>query len=266
MLRLLLNIWAMPGTKDLIRLILSAALGGFAASEIHSPKMTASWMPDFFGDPTNQSDPVAAIGRLAMGNTGCTGTITGPIGRRDERIRILTAAHCIKVGQTGTMALKDGRTFPFKCVSRDPLSDCAWLIADRPKGKIPFARMAFAPPTVDSPVWHQGYGIDKPNNREAGRYLGQAANGSQLRYRMSVSPGDSGGGIITTASGEILSPVCCTTRLSGLGDVFGAHPAKCSLIRPDALQNVSHDEPETDLPLIHPVIPLPSAGWPDPQN
>jgi hypothetical protein len=52
---------------------------------------------------------------------------------------------------------------------------------------------------------------------------GEDSNG-QIRYRLSVSHGDSGGGIVSTKDGKLLSPVCCTTRIAGVGDVWGASP------------------------------------------
>lgn len=266
MLLKLLAILQRPEVKELLKLLLAGLLGGFASAEIREPKLTAGWFPDFFGRATEPADPVNAIGRISMGNTGCTATITGPILKGDTTIKILTAAHCIRVGQTGRMKLKDGREFTFRCVTRDEASDSAWLIADRPKGKIPFAKMASAPPSTGSKVWHQGYGIHKPDNREEGTYLGLANNGTQLRFRLSVSPGDSGGGIIANASGEVLSPVCCTTRLSGTGDVFGAHPLRSLAIRPEVASAAVADEPEENRELIFPIVPLPHRDWPpDPE-
>jgi hypothetical protein len=71
---------------------------------------------------------------------------------------------------------------------------------------------------------HCGYGVHIPGNREDGYVVARENADLQVRYRLSVSQGDSGGGIIATATGELLSPVCCTTRLNGVGDVWGASP------------------------------------------
>ena len=59
---------------------------------------------------------------------------------------------------------------------------------------------------------------------ENGQVLAAPNRDEQIRYRLSVSPGDSGGGIMTDASGRLLSPVCCTTCLGCPGDVWGASP------------------------------------------
>lgn len=205
-----------------------------------------------------RADPVAAIGRISMGNVGCTATIIGPIDDDDKEIAILTAAHCIKQGQSGTMVLKDGRKFSFKCVSRDAASDAAWLVAPRPEGAVPFALLAKGPPEKGAAVWHQGYGVDKPGNLEKGTYQGVSSDGRQLVFHLSVSSGDSGGGIIATEAGEVLSPVCCTQRLSGPGQVWGATPMASAAIRPGNVAEVSEEE------RYNPVIILPHPGWPEP--
>lgn len=180
--------------------------------------------------PPNKAEE--AIGRITFGKSGCTATVIGPIFDDDRQIAALTAAHCVALGQRGKMTLKDGRTFDVVCVARDASSDCAWLTAARPEGYIPYLLLADDPPPPGSKVWHQGYGIDRPANREWGSFTATAPTRNQLRYRLSVSPGDSGGGIVCDATGKVLSPVCCTTRLSGTGDVWGASPAACSAIRP----------------------------------
>jgi len=262
LLNLLKQILASPAAREIGKLILAAILGGFASAEIRQPTFTASWWPSFFKPAVEPADPVNAIGKISFGRSGCTATIIGPLPKKSSTVTILTAAHCVEVGQVGTMRLKDGREFSVKCVARDEQSDSAWLTAKRPEGKIPYARLATTIPEIGSKVWHQGYGIDRPNNREEGTLLGSAQKGAQLRFRLSASPGDSGGGIIANETGEVLSPVCCTTNLRGVGDVFGAHPLRSAAIKPPTTLDWIVFEVETDEPLIHPVLPLPAEGWP----
>ncbi len=212
-----------------------------------------------------------AIGRIQFGNAGCTATIIGPVSPGDLKLDILTAAHCVKLNAVGTMKLKDGRSLAVKCVSRDANSDAAWLTADHPGGDVPFLLLADANPHDGEVVWHQGYGIDRPGNRESGVFRG--SNGQQCKFRLSVSPGDSGGGIILDSQSKVVSPVCCTTNLSAMGDVFGASPQFAAMIRPK--RSVSEDEP----PLFWPVLPMPDlvsdsrpidltppGGWPVRKN
>lgn len=254
---------ASPEAKQFILYILSALLGGMTASEMHEPKLTASWMPRIFRKTEEPANPSQAIGRISFGRSGCTATIIGPYAKSATKLRILTAAHCVQVGQVGTMKLKNGQTFTVRCETRDKQSDSAWLTADRPKGSIPFAKLAKDLPAQGDSVWHQGYGIDRPENREEGKYLGLSGDRLQLTFSISVSPGDSGGGIVCNASGEILSPVCCTTRLAGLGTVWGAHPARSLAIVPTSSVACCVDEPPLLEP-VHPVIPLPHPDWPPP--
>jgi len=117
--------------KTLIQLILSGLLGGLTAAEIREPTITRQIVLRLFGDIGHAPDPAAAIGRISIGNVGCTATVIGPIGRNDTQIVALTAAHCIRVEQTGTFRFKDGREWAFTCVYRNPAADCAWLIGNK---------------------------------------------------------------------------------------------------------------------------------------
>lgn len=194
--------------------------------------------------------PADAIGQTRFGNSGCTASIIGPIYSDDNFLNILTAAHCMKLGDKGQMKLKDGRVLAVKCVTRDADADCAWLQAGNPGGNIPYLLLADESPEPGSKVWHQGYGIDKPGNKEIGQFRGVTASGKQCEYTLSVSPGDSGGAIVLDAHSRVLSPVCCTTRLGAKGDVWGATPQACAAIKPSVSRSAA--EP----PLIYPVLPL----------
>jgi len=205
--------------------------------------------------PPLRADVPNAIGRITIGNVGCTATIIGPVEDDDREIAVLTAAHCIKLGSTGSMKLKDGRTFNVKCVSRDAASDAAWLIGSRPEGNVPFAFLASKLPNKGDSVWHQGYGIDKPGNLEQGTFEGITSDGRQCVFTLSVSSGDSGGGIIATSDGHVISPVCCTSTLSGRGRVMGATPANAAAIRPGAVALSTEED------MYRPILILPNPAW-----
>jgi len=212
--------------------------------------------------PQARHDVPNAIGRISMGNTGCTATIIGPVADTDDKVAILTAAHCIQVGTKGRMKLKDGREFSFTCVSRDAKPDVAWLVANRPPGEVPYALLASTTPPVGSVVWHQGYGVDRPGNVEKGSFQGVNDASSQCMFTLSVSSGDSGGGIIALEDGSVLSPVCCTSRLSGPGRVYGATPMACAAARPKIVATSSVEAEE----MINPTVELPAEGWPSPTS
>jgi len=251
---------------DLLALVgSSGGLAGWAAIAMIFAQMQGCQLPGrIIPDPPTpvkppqKADAPAAIGRLSMGNVGCTGTIIGPVKDDDKEISILTAAHCLKVGVTGTMLLKDGRKIAFKCVSRNEKADCAWLTAPRPGGYVPFALLAQELPEKGSPVWHQGYGIDQPGNIEKGTFQGVTSDGAQCQFSISVSSGDSGGAIVLTEDGKVISPVCCTTRLSGPGTVYGSTPQNADAIRPGRVVSVSDEE------VYRPIIILPDPRWAEP--
>lgn len=257
--------------------ILTAALAAFGTLYLAKqslpnfiPNGPHGLIPRILPKPKKAED---AIGRIQFGNAGCTATIIGPVSSDDLTLDILTAAHCVKVGAVGKMTLKDGRDLRVKCVARDATSDAAWLVADNPGGNVPYLLLADGNPQNGEIVWHQGYGIDKPGNRESGLFKGSASNGQQCQFRLSVSPGDSGGGIILDSLSRVVSPVCCTTRLSATGDVFGAAPEYVAKLRPK--KHTSDEEPS----LFYPVLPMPDlvlesppadltppGGWPIRKN
>lgn len=250
----LLRFLAATVKSPFLHSLITAALAAFGT--VYLAKQA---LPDFLPSPGKPLIPrilpkpkhaEEAIGKIQFGNAGCTGTIIGPVMSNDDKLQILTAAHCVKLGAVGTMKLKDGRVLNVKCVARDPEADAAWLSAANPGGDVPYLLLADSLPNDGEAVWHQGYGIDRPGNRESGIFRGTRQAGLQCQFRLSVSPGDSGGGIILDTNSRVVSPVCCTTRLSAVGDVFGASPIAAARIRP-------HKTAEDDEPmLIYPVLPL----------
>jgi Trypsin-like peptidase domain len=180
-----------------------------------------------------------ALGVLRVGNGQCTGTVCQPM-LAGGRWQILTASHCIRKGQRGTFRLKDGRTVNVTCTAWDGESDCAWLTTDAPLGEgLPAARLAKQPARTGDAIWHAGFGIDKPGNLERGTCVAAPDQNRQSQYRISVSPGDSGGGMFLTSTNELLSPVCCTTCLGCVGQVWAAGPVACARIRPGAVAFVA---------------------------
>jgi len=252
---LLSLLWSILPT-GLLKTALGFILGGWIAGQVVSNQIDSTikgvapkgLIEKFLGP---KKKPADAITLLRGQGWMCSGTIIGPVEQDDKYVDILTAAHCVKVGQTCRVILKDGRTLAAKCVSRDAGPDVAWLRAERPDGSIPYLLMCDVPPPPGSAVWHQGYGIDKPDNKEEGTVTAIATSRQQVQYRLSVSPGDSGGGIILTADGKVISPVCCTTRLGGMGDVWGGTPAAAAAIRPK--RDATFEEP----PEVNPILEFP---------
>jgi hypothetical protein len=175
-------------------------------------------------DPTPPAEPIQAIGQVRMKGGYCSGTVVGPP-RTDKHWIIVSAAHCFKgVGEKVTFVTRSGRGMACSVVAIDRRADGAILITDDAQSDMPWVKVAMQTPPVGSAIWHAGYGVHNPKNVEQGKVLAAPNSQGQTRYRLSVSQGDSGGGIMFNDKGELLSPVCCTTRLSGLGDVWGASP------------------------------------------
>lgn len=166
-------------------------------------------------------EPLQAIGRIQFGNAGCTATVIGPR-RADGKWNVLTAAHCL-AGQPelGRMELRNGKVITVKRMVVDDRSDCAWLITADTHENLPYALLADSLPSAGQKVWHAGFGVDVPGNTEYGTVVNSENADGQTEFRLSVSSGDSGGGIALDGSGKVLSAVCCTTNRGGTGRVWG---------------------------------------------
>lgn len=169
-------------------------------------------------------DPLAAIVRISSGNTGCSATVIGPR-RPDGRYWVLSAAHCVSgAGQRWSMRFRDGRVVGAVVVNFNRQADWCWMATDANNVTLPHALLADQTPAVGTRLWHAGFGVDVPGNREDGELLAHADGNGQIRMRLSVSSGDSGGGIVVDQNGRIVSTVCCTTRRGSVADVWGASP------------------------------------------
>lgn len=187
--------------------------------------------PKEIPESKRKPDAVNAIGRIQFGSSGCTATIIGDQ-RGDGRYWALTAAHCVQsVGQRGTYTSKTGNRLTVTVAAVDKKADAAWLLTDSTNAQLAFAELATELPPVGSRVWHAGYGVDRPGNREDGSYLDGPDSNGQLRFRLNVSSGDSGGAIVLDEAGRILSCVCCTTARGQLADVWGAGPTAIADLR-----------------------------------
>lgn len=186
--------------------------------------------------PKAKADPWNALGRIQFVNAGCTATVIHPR-RADGRWDVLTAAHCVdhvRVGTVGSMQLrgKDAR-FGVKLVALDAKSDCAWLVTESADlGDLPFAHIAERPAEAGTKIWHGGFGVDNPGNREEGSVTRAADSNGQTELHLSVSSGDSGGGMFREDTGELISTVCCTTNRGSKARVWGANVDSIRKLRP----------------------------------
>lgn len=197
-------------------------------------------------------DPWNALTRIQFGNAGCTATVIGPR-RADGRWDILSAAHCFGNGaREGTAVFRSGLSIKVQFERKDERSDVAWLTTTYPVQELPYALLADAIPQPGDKVYHGGYGVDRPGNRESGTVVVGDNGSGQTQYRISVSSGDSGGGIALDGNGRVLSPVCCTTAKGQVADVWGGTVTECRRLRP-----VPHPAQDEWTPIELPIRTLP---------
>lgn len=210
-------------------------------------------------------DAANALGRIQFGNAGCTATVIGPR-RADGKWDVLTAAHCVTnvgVGAKGSMTLKDGRKIGVKVARIDEKPDCAWLVTDDATlDDIAFAVIAGANPAPGVKIWHAGYGVDIPGIREDGTVTTGENGEGQIEMGLSVSSGDSGGGIFRDDTGELIACVCCTTAKGQRARVWGCSAETANKLRPGTTGReewVPAEMPErTTLARLFPFL---RGGW-----
>jgi hypothetical protein len=255
----LLEFVAPPGTYEIELLVITNTDGTLGVDEARvrvtiEPCPPTPPPPKPKPDPKppvdGKLDPPGALGRIRFGNAGCTATVIGPR-RPDGRWDVLTAAHCVSgVGARGTLMLKDGRSLTLQVVAHHPGPDVAWCITEESIADLPYARIAPANPPVGTKVWHMGFGIDQPGNREDGEVAAAEDNNGQLRMILSVSSGDSGGGIFRADTNELVSVVCCTSGMARKVSMWGAATTIIRRTRPQTTEDAW-------LPLPIPVRPWP---------
>jgi hypothetical protein len=181
--------------------------------------------------PAVASDEVRLADEVALGVVAVAPGAVGqqPIAWPDD----VSAAHCVSgVGARGTLTLKDGRSFGIRVVAYHKTPDVTWCVTEDEVKDLPYALIAESNPPVDTPVWHMGFGVDKPGNREDGTVAERENAQGQLRMVLSVSSGDSGGGIFRSDTNELVSVVCCTSGMARKVSMWGCSAEVARRTRP----------------------------------
>lgn len=220
--------------------VLAAILAVLGGRQLPQPGTPTDPNPKPLPDAKPSQNPVDAIGRLVMSGGYCSATPVTPLGK-DRTQTVLTAAHCATaIGEVCQFYTRSGRMVKVtvKAINRDV--DACLMTTEPLTEALPYLLVATETPSAGTAVFHAGFGIDNPGNVEKGKVLSPNTGHGQAMYELSVSPGDSGGGICVDSSGAILSPVCCTTRLAAVGQVYGARPEEVRkmLVTPAAFVGV----------------------------
>ena len=210
--------WIMWGLQ-VVTIIGLAILGGcirgkpidippLPAPPISDPQPPDKQPPQTPTDPP--PDTLNAIVKIRTTVGGCSAVFIIPR-RPDGRYDILSAAHCFStIGENVDVMFRNGRTTSAKVVNIDRRADCAWLVTATNGTTFPGAYLAERSPAVGEKIWHAGFGVDNPGNREEGEVLSAPQPNGRIRLRLSVSSGDSGGGFAVDKDGRIFSTCCCT--------------------------------------------------------
>lgn len=207
-----------------------------------------------------KSQTPACIGRLRVGNSGCTATPIWPR-RADGKWDVLTAAHCTAaVGTKGTLTMKDGKTLEMTVSARNTRADISWFVTDRSDiDQLAYGVLAASDPPPGAPVWQAGYGVSTNTVRKDGVTRGATPDG-QLSFTLFVSSGDSGGPIFRTDTSEIVACVCCTQGLGRETTMYGGSSTTAWQMRPGAVSPRDDDDHCPGHPgFVHPVERLRST-------
>lgn len=160
--------------------------------------------------PAIVPDPLKAIVKIRSAGSGCTATILN-VKPTPTSYYMMTASHCVRGGPgygTATLAHGDGKTYDWKVVRVDTRADLCLCVIET-KDVLPVCDIAVDEPTDGTECWHQGFGVDRPGNREKCYIVGSTNSDGMNHYRGSVSSGDSGGGLIRADNGHWVGAVCC---------------------------------------------------------
>lgn len=240
----LLVIASKDGVIDVQESFLTVSVGGATQPPTPDPK-----------PPIASPSALNALARIRFGNSGCTATIIGPR-RSDGRWNVLTAAHCMPgKGSKGSMTLKDGRTLGITVVEHQSQPDVAWAVTDEPVADLPFARLSERNAVAGTKVWHAGYGVDRPGNREDGEITRADTGYGQAIMTLNVSSGDSGGGIFNE-SNELVSVVCCTQGKGVKTTMYGCNAETARKFQPETIAEIlpATIEPGDWEPMEIPII------------
>jgi S1-C subfamily serine protease len=212
-----------------------------------------------------KADPVNATVKIRMGNSGCTATVIYPR-RADGRWDILCAAHCVTRSNTGTIQLKDGRTLKVTVQAKEVKSDICWLATDDVIETLPYAVLARSTPAVGTRIWHMGYGVDRPGNRETGTVTGTADRNHMLWMKISVSSGDSGSAQFREDTGEVVATLYGTSTSRGVTSTIGGGCVRAWELRPKSSAAPERGKPDEDeaKPVPLPCIVVPERKKPAP--
>ena len=211
--------------------------------------------------PAPKVDPMGARVRLTHGRAGCTASVIAP--RRDDgRYWVVSAAHCVEgSGKAATGVLPDGTRLALTLVATDQRADLALYLTEKDVGQLPALTVAKAAAAKGVRVWHAGYGVDKPGNREEGTAISGPNPDGQCEYLISVSSGDSGGPIVHGETGEWLGAVCCTTRRGAVGRVWAGGPEALRRLLSSAGAKLAGNREEGWTPLPIPIRPESGRGF-----
>jgi len=252
----LLEFAAPPGRYQVELIVITTPAGVDAAEAFLDVEIAAGPAAPPPPNPPGKANPAEAIGRLKTGPdaqgkyAGCTATVVHPR-RPDGRWDVLTAAHCTgPPGSRGTFTLTDGRAFAVVVTARDPNTDLAWLRTEEGPADLPSAVLAKAVPPAGTPVWHRGFGVDRPGNREDGQVVGPETSWGQLPMELNVSSGDSGGGIFHATTDELVAAVCCTTEKGRKVTMLGGSCVQAWKLRPTTASPSEAEWAPLPIPLI----------------
>lgn len=153
--------------------------------------------------------------RISHGRSGCSATCVGR-DSVDGSYILYTAAHCVdRIGDIVTVHVDSNTRIRSTVIGLDKVSDACVIRTQPTRIRLYSSRVYSGKASNGVRVWHIGYGIDKPGNREEGSIIGYDSDRRQYMSDISVSSGDSGSGVHTVDGDYVVGTVCCTVSVGG---------------------------------------------------
>lgn len=175
--------------------------------------------------PENETHARTRAATVAVLQAHASGTGTNIDDPDDpNRDYVVTANHVVdRTNEPVTITDAEGRKSRGRVIARDKDADLALIQVEPPRPNRTVATIAAAPKPIGTAIYHHAHGMHRPQNLETGTVRTTYRTDGQDTFTLSVSAGDSGGGIFDAETGELVAVIAATTAKNRDAIVFAGN-------------------------------------------